>query len=241
MRASTPALALLTGLLLQAPSPAQEKPSIPELQSYYWVFLVSGPNRDPAPKELLQEQQKAHVGNLGRLHAEGKCPLAGPLGSGGRLRGFVILDVKSEAEARECFKADPFVQSKRLDMEFYPWATLKGAIGKPVEPPVLQKCALVILKKGPKWSGEDTPELRAGQRAHVDYLMSLRKSGELAFAGPFSENNDTYRGVAVYRIEDVERVKALAEADPQVRAGHLAVDVHPLFVGKGTLDPIPPK
>jgi uncharacterized protein YciI len=41
------------------------------------------------------------------------------------------------------------------------------------------------------------------------------------------------RGICIYDVKSLERAKALAEADPAVKAGRLRVEVHPWMSQKG--------
>jgi uncharacterized protein len=84
---------------------------------------------------------------------------------------------------------------------------------------------LVLLKRGPKafeFSEEELEELQAQHLAHLD---SLREQGVILVGGPFSDQPDeTLRGMSLYSV-GLEEARRLAEADPSVRAGRLAVDV----------------
>src|SRR5215471_5881216 len=89
-----------------------------------WVFLNTGSARDKVkgmPKEEVSKMQAAHVGNFGTLFDQGKLFTAGPLGDNGWIRGIVVLTATTEPKARDCFKADPFIQNGILDAEMHPW------------------------------------------------------------------------------------------------------------------------
>jgi len=77
--------------------------------------------------------------------------------------------------------------------------------------------ALLVLR-------EDAPPLdeeaaAALQDSHMAYNADLHESGDLLAAGPLSD--ERYRGLGVWRAEP-ERVQALRERDPAVRAGRLS-------------------
>ena len=58
-------------------------------------------------------------------------------------------------------------------------------------------------------------------------------AGKMVIAGPFSDQkDDSYRGLCIYNTS-VEEARALAEADPAVKAGRLAVEVMTWHVEKG--------
>lgn len=99
----------------------------------------------------------------------------------------------------------------------------------------LETVTLVVLRRGPRaheWWGEQLEEL---QRQHIAHLADLRQSGKLLVTGPFSAQPDeTWRGLCLYAT-DLDETRRLAEADPSVRAGRLAVDVLHWHVPKGEL------
>lgn len=64
----------------------------------------------------------------------------------------------------------------------------------------------------------------------------MAREGHLVAAGPFGDQDDeSLRGLALYRVGSVERARELAEADPAVRAGRLEVEVMTLYTQKGAL------
>lgn len=99
-----------------------------EMTSLWWIFLASGENKTPLPKEEAQKMQQGHIGNLERLGKEGKAVAAGPFGDRTPLRGIVVLTVKSREEAQAEFKDDPFVQAGRLIAEQHPLFLAKGTL-----------------------------------------------------------------------------------------------------------------
>ena len=53
-------------------------------------------------------------------------------------------------------------------------------------------------------------------------------------AGPFGDNG-TLRGIFVFKVATLEEAKELAETDPAVKAGRLAIEMHPWRVPEGIL------
>jgi uncharacterized protein YciI len=100
--------------------------------------------------------------------------------------------------------------------------------------PEMIKYYLGLLVKGPKHGiqSEDAAEI---QKNHLSHLRSMWEQGKLVVAGPLGDNQNI-RGILVFRGGDsMEEMKALAEQDPAVKAGRLAVEIHPWFVEKGVL------
>lgn len=87
---------------------------------------------------------------------------------------------------------------------------------------------VVLLKKGPTWTAESTPELEALQQRHLAHLASLARAGQLVEAGPVQDHGDgALRGICLYRcdaIASLDELKALVEADPSIQAGRLIAD-----------------
>jgi uncharacterized protein YciI len=106
---------------------------------------------------------------------------------------------------------------------------------RPGEPPAeMTTYYLVMLIKGAKWTAESTPALEQLQKDHLAHLRNMALSGRLVLAGPLTDGG-TIRGLAVYKAGSLEETRTLAENDPAVKAGRLAVEVHPWMVQKGIL------
>ncbi len=94
---------------------------------------------------------------------------------------------------------------------------------------------LVLLKRGPNAFDFSEEELEELQTQHLAHLNSLREQGLILVGGPFSEQPDeTLRGMSLYSV-GLEEARRLAEADPSVRAGRLAVDVMTWWTQPGEL------
>jgi uncharacterized protein YciI len=94
-----------------------------------------------------------------------------------------------------------------------------------------------FLYRGPKWTAEETPEVERIQKEHMANIRKMAESGKLILAGPFTDGGNL-RGMFVFRADSLEEAKAMAEADPAVKAGRLVVEMHPWFSAKGiNIDP----
>ena len=96
-----------------------------------------------------------------------------------------------------------------------------------------------MLKKGPKWSAEKTPESAKLQEGHMANIRRMGEMGKLIVAGPFTGNNDTIRGLYIFKTT-LEEAKELAEADPAIKAGVMVLELYPWYAAKG-LSIAPPK
>ena len=85
----------------------------------------------------------------------------------------------------------------------------------------------------PDYPGE---ELERIQREHLAYHAGLREAGHVVTNGPVEGQPDpSLRGLAFYRTGSLERARQLAEADPAVRAGRLAVEIMTWYCLPGTM------
>jgi uncharacterized protein len=99
----------------------------------------------------------------------------------------------------------------------------------------LESYSFVLLRRGPRAAQFSDDELSRLQDQHLAHLGAMSDLGAMLLAGPFSEQPDeTMRGFCLYRT-DLEETRRLAESDPSVRAGRMAVDVMTWWTTPGTL------
>jgi uncharacterized protein YciI len=99
----------------------------------------------------------------------------------------------------------------------------------------LESFAFVLLRSGPNANAFSDAELERLQAAHLAHLDEMTRLGKLAGAGPFSDQPDeSLRGLCFYRCS-VEEARELAERDPSVQAGRMAVDVMTWWTGAGSV------
>ena len=100
----------------------------------------------------------------------------------------------------------------------------------------LEAFELVLLRRpasAPDYPGE---ELERIQREHLAYHAGLREAGHVVTNGPVEGQPDpSLRGLAFYRTGSLERSRQLAEADPAVQAGRLAVEIMTWYCPPGTM------
>ena len=100
----------------------------------------------------------------------------------------------------------------------------------------LEAFELVLLRRPTDAPDYPDEELERIQREHLAYHARLRESGEVATNGPVVGQPDpSLRGLTFYRTGSLERSRELAEADPAVRAGRLAVDIMTWYCPLGTM------
>ena len=93
----------------------------------------------------------------------------------------------------------------------------------------------VLLRRGPRALEMSQEEIDRLQAAHLVHLDAMRARGVLVTAGPFEDQGDeTKRGICIYRT-DLEETRRLAEQDPSVQAGRLAIEAMTWLTLKGEL------
>jgi uncharacterized protein YciI len=78
---------------------------------------------------------------------------------------------------------------------------------------------LCILKTGPRDAavkGKERDEIFAGHFANIGRLAD---EGKLAVAGPFDDNDRSYRGLYIFNVATIEEARKLVVLDPAVKAG----------------------
>jgi uncharacterized protein YciI len=100
----------------------------------------------------------------------------------------------------------------------------------------LEAFELVVLRRPPDAPGYDEATLERIQAAHLAYLASLREAGQVVTNGPVLDHPDeSVRGLTFFCVGSLEEARRLAELDPAVRAGRLAVDVMTWWCPAGTM------
>ncbi len=102
----------------------------------------------------------------------------------------------------------------------------------------LEAFELVLLRRPDSAPDYPDEEIDRIQRAHLAFYAGLRASGQVVTNGPVEEPGDpALRGLGFYRTGSHRRRSrdALAEADPAVRAGRLAVEIMTWYCPPGTM------
>lgn len=90
---------------------------------------------------------------------------------------------------------------------------------------------LVFLKKGVNRT-QDSVTVKKLQEGHMAHLSKMAESGKMDIAGPVNSDGDL-RGICIYNTATKEEAEKLANEDPMVKAGRLAVEVLPFYSAKG--------
>ncbi len=101
----------------------------------------------------------------------------------------------------------------------------------------LEAFELVLLRRPEHAPAYDDAELDRIQAEHLAHHVRLRESGQVVTNGPVVDQPDeSLRGLAFYRTGSLEAARQLAEADPAVRAGRLAIEIMTWYCPPGTMN-----
>jgi uncharacterized protein len=230
------ALAILVGLAAGICPAQDKKPDEPkyEMTTYYLALFVTAPNAPAASSPGRETVFGDHVARMLKLIGNGTFAAAGPFGDDGRVRGIAVVNVGTRAEAESILKDDPAVKSGYMVVEIHPWYAAKNIMKPATDVSQMDTYYFTFLRRGPKATKEKTPEVEKLQEAHMGHIREMAASGKLVLAGPFAEDGDL-RGVFIFKVGSIDEARALAAADPAVKAGRLAADIHPWHVPKGAL------
>lgn len=225
-------------LSAQAPSVRATEPTS-KMTTYQLLVLKPGPKAAelrgaPDGGKLLQ----AHVGYLYKMAAEGTYAAAGPFLDNGEMAGVIIAKVPTPERAKEIEGEDPGVKAGMFTVEAAPFMAPEGWFGKWAEFPNFEKVFFGFLVSGPN-RNQDAETAKRLQAEHLAYMEGQAKEGKLVLAGPFTTDG-TRRGIVVYRVADEAEARRRGEGDPMIKAGRLALELHPWQVPQGAL-PVTPK
>ena len=82
-------------------------------------------------------------------------------------------------------------------------------------------------------------DVKAALPDHLAYQAALEESGNLAFAGPMSDESGAYMqgmGLIIYRAVSLEAARALAESDPMHKSGARSFTLRRWMINEGTLN-----
>jgi uncharacterized protein YciI len=97
---------------------------------------------------------------------------------------------------------------------------------------------IFLLKKGPTWSPDSTPEISALQEQHLANLRRLAKMGKLVINGPLLDSFATsgeIRGIGALKASSLEEAQELISTDPMVKIGRLVFELHTWMTEKNIL------
>ena len=206
----------------QSEEKKDEKPAF-QLETFYMAIMSrTAPFNGDKLEALSGERQQFWQGVADR----GDLILGGPvLVVKDTMAAAYVFRAADKSAAEKLANSDPAVKAKLWTAYILPWGTQKDFL-KPLknyDPSV--SYYLGFLKRGAKFSSEETPERARIQEAHLKNMARLHEMGKLVAAGPFMEDND-FRGIFVFKTATVEEANELTNTDPAVQAGRLRIELY---------------
>jgi|TARA_R100000479_G_scaffold156694_1_gene93250 uncharacterized protein YciI len=96
---------------------------------------------------------------------------------------------------------------------------------------LMQQYFIAFLKRGTNRS-QNKKEADSLQKLHLAHLGSMYEKGFADISGPFGDDGDI-RGITIYNVPTQKMADSLANMDPMVKAGRLAIEIHPWWAAKG--------
>lgn len=176
---------------------------------------------------------EAHGAYMMKLGADGSSLAAGPFTDGGDIAGAMVMSVPTADRAKEIEAEDPAVKAGLFAVEILSFMAPEGWF-KPWAQPFAQETVYFgFLTSGPN-RGQDAETAARLQKEHLAYMTGQAELGKLVLAGPIVKGENR-RGIVAYRVATPQEAKERAEGDPMVKAGRLAVELHPWAIPKGAL------
>ena len=96
---------------------------------------------------------------------------------------------------------------------------------------IMQQYFIAFLKRGPN-RGQPKEVADSLQKLHLEHLGRMYDLGYADISGPFGDDGDI-RGITIYNTPTQHMADSLANLDPMVKAGRLAIEIHPWWAAKG--------
>jgi len=222
-------LAVLALALVSIAIPQEQQP-----KKLWWVFLVKGDGPRPSDQAKLQEMQNAHIGNFKRLFGLKKLISAGPLQDPTQFkRGIVVLTVKTKDDVMECFKPDPYVQGKLMNVEAHPVTVEFGHIEtQKIDPEGIEENRIVIF--GPNPTPPVGPYSKSSRGRHMKHVREDGGKAGLSFYVSVQDDSKV-SAIALFHGKDDAAIQEWLDSDPLVKQGVWVVTKMPQWLSKGAL------
>ncbi|MEJ2003723.1 MAG: hypothetical protein P8X57_01895 [Cyclobacteriaceae bacterium] len=191
--------------------------------SYIWVFLNTNPERENLGEEEVNDIQRRHLENIGKLAREGKLLVAGPFNSGG---GIFIMNTADMQLARQWILSDPAIRANRFRIEMFEWTPRIGNACLAGEEAAMKEHTFVrYVPHITKFNVQQSPRLFLEHDRYLD--KNLDKSNVLA-EGIFGNNDG---GIIVF---DEKPDKEMILADPTVIEGIFLPEFKTIWIANGS-------
>jgi uncharacterized protein YciI len=93
----------------------------------------------------------------------------------------------------------------------------------------MKQYIFVVLRRGPAWTPEKTPETKQLFEGHMANIIAMEKAGKLILAGPMEAPESDRAAIAgIFIFDNVDRagVDKLLANDPAIAAQRLVPEIH---------------
>jgi len=97
---------------------------------------------------------------------------------------------------------------------------------KPAPAAKMVEFHMVLLKRGPLWTAEETFQRKEILTLHRAYFVRLLDSGKAVIGGPLTDEGEIL-GLYVLRAKSPGEAREWTDADPAVKAGFFSAEMHP--------------
>src|SRR5262245_26942164 len=88
---------------------------------------------------------------------------------------------------------------------------------------------VALYVKRPKHLATESPEHTALTQRHLKYIRRMIEEHKYLIAGPLLDGGDT-QGLAIISAPNADEAQRIAEGDPAIAAGHMAIELHPAML-----------
>jgi uncharacterized protein YciI len=239
MKAVALTLALIASVALaHAAGPVPGTPPT-VTERYALGLLFRGPAWTPTRTPATDSIQAGHMANIGVMWEARRLVAAGPCSGDPSLRGIFVWQVDSLAEIPAMLAGDPAIASGRLRADVHRWHAEPGigveyrAKHERGERDSMVSFSLVLLRRGPSYTSNGTPEEKRLVSEHAKHAAKLRADGLLVLGGTTAGTSDL-DGMLVFNA-DTAQARRLVDADPAVKSGRFTAQVWKWWCALGTV------
>lgn len=88
---------------------------------------------------------------------------------------------------------------------------------------------VALYVRGPRYMAAESPERTALIQRHLKYIRRMIEQHRYLLAGPLLDGGDK-QGLAIISAPNAEEAKRIADGDPAIASGHMAVELHPAML-----------
>ena len=97
---------------------------------------------------------------------------------------------------------------------------------KPAPAAKMVEFHMALLKRGPLWTTEETPQRKEVLTEHRAYFVSLIDAGKAVIGGPLTDGGEII-GLYILRAKSPGEAREWTDADPAVKGGFFSAEMHP--------------